>query len=40
MRSFHNAVKIYNLVENVTQEQKSHWSLSRSLLSVADAKIK
>jgi len=32
--------RIDNLVENVTQEQKLHWSLSRNLLSVADAKIK
>jgi len=27
-------------VENITQEQKSHWSLSRSLLCGADDKIK
>ena len=31
--------RIHNLVENVTQEQKSNWSLSRGLLCVADANI-
>ena len=29
----------FNLVENVTQEQKSHRTLSHGLLCVADAKI-
>jgi len=32
--------RIDNLVQNVTLEQKLHWSLSRSLLGVAGAKIK
>ena len=32
--------RIDSLVENVTQQQKSHLNFSRSLLSIADAKIK
>jgi len=32
--------RIHSLVENVTKDQKSHWSLSRSLPCVVDANTK